>query len=144
MLNEEKVKLMNRLAIYEKTEGKKYLPVSKYYRSDYIGLALIKNFFMVTIGYILAVGSVALYFGDYLLDNINRVDLIEIGKYLVIGYGIVLLLYSALTYIVYSIQYYKAKKSVKKYYEDLTKLEKMYSREEKIPASKWSGGGNRG
>ena len=44
MINEEKVKIMNRLAMYEKVEGRKYLPVSKYYRSDYIGLALIKNF----------------------------------------------------------------------------------------------------
>ena len=55
MLNEEKVKMMNRLAMYEQGEGKKYLPVSKYYRTDYIGLALIKNFFLVTIGYGLSV-----------------------------------------------------------------------------------------
>ena len=46
MLNEEKIKIMNKLAMYEQGEGKKYLPVSKYYRSDYIGLALIKNFFL--------------------------------------------------------------------------------------------------
>ena len=45
MLNEEKIKIMNRLAMYEQGEGKKYLPVSRYYRSDYIGLAMIKNFF---------------------------------------------------------------------------------------------------
>ena len=44
MINEEKVKIMDRLAVYEKQEGRKYLPVSKYYRSDYIGLALIKEF----------------------------------------------------------------------------------------------------
>ena len=37
MINEEKVKIMDRLALYEKQEGRKYLPVSKYYRSDYIG-----------------------------------------------------------------------------------------------------------
>ena len=52
MVNEEKVKVMNRLAMYEHGEGRKYLPVSRYYRSDYIGLALIKNFFLVTIGYV--------------------------------------------------------------------------------------------
>lgn len=33
-----------------RAEGKKYLPVSRYYRSDYIGLAMIKNFFLITIG----------------------------------------------------------------------------------------------
>ena len=46
MVNEEKVKIMNRLAMYEHGEGRKYLPVSRFYRSDYIGLALIKNFFL--------------------------------------------------------------------------------------------------
>lgn len=51
MLNEEKIKIMNKLAMYEQGEGKKYLPVSRYYRSDYIGLAMIKNFFLITIGY---------------------------------------------------------------------------------------------
>ena len=44
MINEEKVKIMTKIAMYEQGAGKKYLPVSKYYRSDYIGLALIKNF----------------------------------------------------------------------------------------------------
>ena len=29
MINEEKVKIMDRLAVYEKQEGRKYLPVSK-------------------------------------------------------------------------------------------------------------------
>ena len=57
MLNEEKIKIMNKLAMYEQGEGKKYLPVSRYYRSDYIGLAMIKNFFLVTIGYCLILPS---------------------------------------------------------------------------------------
>ena len=58
MINEEKVKIMTKLAMYEQGKGRKYLPVSKYYRSDYIGLALIKNFFLVTIGYCLSVAAV--------------------------------------------------------------------------------------
>ena len=61
MINEEKVKIMDSLALYEKQEGRKYLPVSKYYRSDYIGLALIKNFFLVTIGYGLILALAAAY-----------------------------------------------------------------------------------
>ena len=62
MLNEEKVKVMNKLAMYEQGEGRKYLPVSKYYRSDNIGLALIKNFFMVTIANGLIQIGVAAYY----------------------------------------------------------------------------------
>ena len=76
MLNEEKIKIMNKLAMYEQGEGKKYLPVSKYYRSDYIGLAMIKNFFLVTIGYCLVLAGIAAYFGEYLIDNIHKMNLV--------------------------------------------------------------------
>ena len=79
MINEEKVKIMDRLAVYEKQEGRKYLPVSKYYRSDYIGLALIKNFFLVTIGYGLILAVIAAYNLEYLLDNVHKMDLISLG-----------------------------------------------------------------
>ena len=135
MLNEEKVRSMNRLALYEQTQGRRYLPVSKYYRSDYIGLALIKNFFLVTIGYILVIGSIAVYFGETLMNsNLQTEDLVEYGIDILLGYAVVLAAYTILTYIQYTIRYHMAKKSVRGYYEELTKLEKIYNREEKKPS----------
>ena len=124
MLNEEKIKVMNKLAMYEQGEGKKYLPVSRYYRSDYIGLAMIKNFFLITIGYVLVLAGIAAYFGEYLVDNIHKMNLVALGIEAVVGYIVVLVLFSVLTYIQYSVKYYRAKKSVKTYYEDLTRLAK--------------------
>ena len=141
MLNEEKVRIMNRLALYEKTDGRKYLPVSKYYRSDYIGLALIRNFFLVTIGYALVIGAIAVYYGEYLMDNIHKMDVMDLGLDIVLGYAVTMVVYTILTYIEYTIRYHKAKKSVRGYYEELTKLEKMYNREEKKPASRRNAGG---
>lgn len=132
---------MNRLALYEKTQGRKYLPVSKYYRSDYIGLALIRNFFLVTAGYALLIGSACIYYGDYLMDNIHKMDLMEIGIDILLGYAVVLVVYTILTYIQYTVKYHMAKKSVRTYYEELTKLEKLYNREEKKPAGNRSTGG---
>ena len=141
MLNEEKIKVMNKLAMYEKGEGRKYLPVSKYYRSDYIGLAMIKNFFLVTIGYGLALAGVGAYFGNYLMENIHKMDLVTLGIDILIGYLAVLVIFSVLTYIQYSIKYRRAKKSVKLYYEELTKLNRIYSREEKKSMSRGVSGG---
>lgn len=143
MINEEKVKIMDRLALYEKQEGRKYLPVSKYYRSDYIGLALIKNFFLVTIGYGLILAVVAAYNLEYLLDNIHKMDLISLGTAVLIGYAVILAVYSVLTYIQYTVKYHRAKKSVKEYYSQLTKLEKMYSRSEKKNVGREMSGGYR-
>lgn len=143
MINEEKVKIMTKIAMYEQGEGKKYLPISRYYRSDYIGLALIKNFFLVTIGYLLVIGAVAVYFGEYLMENIHKMNLVTMGIYVLIGYAVSLIIYSALTYIQYSVKYYKAKKSVRKYYGDLTELSKMYGREEKRMSGRGTVGGRR-
>ena len=105
MLNEEKIKVMNKLAMYEQSEGKKYLPVSRYYRSDYIGLAMIKNFFLITIGYVLVLAGIAAYFGEYLVDNIHKMNLVALGIEAVVGYIVVLVLFSVLTYIQYSVLY---------------------------------------
>ena len=143
MINEEKVKIMTKIAMYEQGKGRKYLPVSKYYRSDYIGLALIKNFFLVTIGYIMAVAAVAVYFGEYLMENLHKMNLVSMGIYIIVGYVAALVGYSILTYIQYSVKYYKAKKSVKEYYIQLTELSKIYTREEKRSAGRGTAGGNR-
>ena len=141
MLNEEKIQIMKKLAMYEQGEGKKYLPVSRYYRSDYIGLALIKNFFLVTIGYCLVLAGIAAYFGEYLVDNIHKMDLVAVGRNAVIGYVVVLVVFSVATYIQYSVRYHKAKKSVKEYYQELTQLNKIYSREEKKSSFRGVSGG---
>ena len=127
--------------MYEQGEGKKYLPVSRYYRSEYIGLALIKNFFLVTIGYCLILAGIAAYFGEYLVDNIHKMDLVAVGRNAVIGYVVVLVVFSVATYIQYSVKYHKAKKSVKEYYQELTQLNKIYSREEKKSSFRGVSGG---
>ena len=131
MLNLEKVKLMNKLAMYENNAGKTYLPISKYYRSDYIGMALIKNFFLVTIGYILLIAVILGYLSEYLIDHINNMNLMALIAVIVIGYLILLAVYTVLTYVQYSVGYHGAKKSVKQYYMQLTNLERMYGRNEK-------------
>ena len=128
MINEEKVKIMTKLAMYEQGKGRKYLPVSRYY---------------ITIGYVLIVAAVAVYFGEYLLENIHKMNLVALGAYVIIGYLVVLVFYSVLTYIQYSVKYYRAKKSVREYYSQLTSLSKIYAREERKASGKGAAGGYR-
>ena len=124
MLNQEKIKIMTKLAAYEKGEGKKYL-------TDYIGLALIKNFFLVSIGYVALLGMIAVYFLEELLENIHKMDLIGLGVKVIIGYVVLLILYSVLVYVIQTVRYSRAKKSIKNYYAQLGRLTKIYAREEK-------------
>ena len=41
MLDERKVKLMTKLAMYEETQGKEDFKISEYYRKDYAGMHTI-------------------------------------------------------------------------------------------------------
>lgn len=131
MVNEEKVRIMTKLAAYEKGEGKSYLPISKYYRTDYIGLALIKNFFLISIAYVTLAGLVALYFLEELLENIHKMNLVKLGVKVIIGYVLLLAAYSVIVYVVQTVKYSRAKKSIKNYYMQLGRLTKIYAKEEK-------------
>lgn len=131
MLNLEKVRIMTKLAAYEKGEGKDYLPISRYYRTDYIGLALIKNFFLVSIGYVVLLAMIVLYFLEDLLENIHKMDLIKLGGKVIIGYIVLLIVYSVLVYVIQTVRYSRAKKSIRNYYMQLGRLTKIYAKEEK-------------
>ena len=60
MLNEKKIALMTKMAIYEQKEGRKSLPMSKYYRSDYISLRIINTAIVTTIAFFLIAGLAVL------------------------------------------------------------------------------------
>ena len=134
---------MTNLAMYERKEGKRSMPISRYFRTDYIGLALIKNFFWVTFGYGLILLVIGAYFNETLMGNIYKMDLVGAGMVLVAGYVILLVFYTILTYIVYSVKYHVAKKRTKKYYEELTKLNKIYSRDDNKSEGRTNSGGRR-
>ncbi|MGN0399489.1 MAG: hypothetical protein ACI4EO_05105 [Blautia sp.] len=131
MLNEEKIKKMRKLAAYESGAGKEDLSISNYYRSDYIGLALIKNFFFTTIAYGLLV---LVYFGgqgEYLMNNIHKMNLVSVGAKLILLYVVMIIVYSIFTYIYCSVKFSRAQKGIEAYYQELSQLKKMYDKEEK-------------
>lgn len=120
MLNNQKIKKMHKLAVYESGEGKKHLAISNYYRSDYIGLALIKNFFLTTIAYGLLL---MIYFGyrsEYFMENIHKMNLVFMAAEVIGLYIILLVAYSILTYVYCSVKYSKAQKGIQEYYRGLT------------------------
>lgn len=139
MLNEERIRLMTKLARYEQKEGRRNLKISRYYRRDYLGIKLLKNFFTVTIGYCLMLALICGYYVEYLLDNIHKMDLKPLITEVIIGYLLVMVFYMVITYMVYSVKWVQAKKSVKGYYAKLSELSVLYAREEKRQRSKNNG-----
>ena len=131
MLDVQKIKKMHKLAVYESGEGKQHLAISNYYRSDYIGLALIKNFFLTTMAYGLLLLGWAGYKSEYLMNNIHRMNLTLLVVGALGGYIILLVVYSVLTYIYCTVKYAKAQKGIQEYYKGLGQIKKIYDREEK-------------
>lgn len=131
MLNNQKIKKMHKLAVYESGVGKEDLAVSNYYRSDYIGLALIKNFFLTTIGYGILLVIYLGYKSEYLMANIHKMNLALFAVKIIGLYVIMLVAYSILTYIYSSVKYSRAQAGIQGYYKELTQMKKFYDREEK-------------
>ena len=63
------------------------------------------------------------------------------GLEVILLYVAVILLFSVLTYIQYTVKYHKAKKTVKNYYEELTQLSKIYGLEVKKSSARGVTGG---
>ncbi len=130
MINEEKVRLMTKLAIYEENKGKNIIPLGDYYREDYIGIQMLKSFFAGTIGYVLILLLMVLYQLEYLLNQIVKLDVMAMVVSVLVVYVIFMAVYLGITYIICATRYKKAKKSLKAYDNVLKKLEGVYEREE--------------
>ena len=128
MLNEERIILMTKLASYETGEGKKNAAIGKYFRSDYIGVQVIKSIISATIAFFVVFALYILYdFETFMLD-IYKMDLFVFAKNVLKAYAAVVVGFAVLTYIVYTYRYSKAKKSLKNYYGNLKKLASLYEK----------------
>lgn len=126
MLNEERIILMTKLASYESGEGKKNVAIASYFRSDYIGVQVIRSIIGSTIAFFIVFGLYVLYdFETFMLD-IYRMDLFVFAKNVLVYYCIMVIGFSVLTYLIYSYRYSKAKKSLRNYYNNLKRLASMY------------------
>lgn len=126
MLNNRKVRLMTRLAMYEQNEGKEDVRLSKYFRTDYVRLQTLKTVVSITIGYLLVLLILVVYHSEYLIRNAVILDY----KGMIVQYtGIYVALvavYCALCTIGYMIKYRASRKKLSKYFRMLRRLRSLY------------------
>jgi type III secretory pathway component EscU len=125
MLNEEKIKLMTKLAMYEKHTGKKTMKIAKYFRSDYISWNMIKTALAVTLAYALIVGLWLAYHLEEYVEQLYSLDYLALVRGIVEQYFILLICYMVISYLVYSIKYALAMKSLKRYDGNLKRLKRV-------------------
>ena len=125
MLNEEKIRLMTEIAMFEKKKGKRVFPYHKYFKSDYIGSRVMKAF-----NYTLCALMCLLIWGLYNLDKIlnttNFYDLIKQGKLLAGVYLAGLILYLAITAAIASYRYQNASKGMRSMRQSCDAWKKRY------------------
>lgn len=130
MLNNDKIRLMTKLALYEQKEGKKNIAGGKYYRSDYVSLAMINSAIIATLAYILILGSIVLVNIETVLSVMTSFDMLELGRIVVVAYIIYMLIYLTITYIISRLRYDNIKSELKSYDNNLKELYTIYKKEE--------------
>ena len=131
MLNEERIKLMTKMASYEANEGKRNVEIGSYFRGDYIGLQVIKSIISDTIAFFIVFGLFIFYDFEVFMADIYKMDLLDFAKNTLIAYVVFVAIYALVSYFVYTYRYTKARKSLKMYYNNLKKLAYLYDREER-------------
>ncbi len=126
MLNEERIKLMTRMASYEENEGRHNMAIGNYFRSDYISLQVMKSIISATLTFGIVLGIYVFYHFESVMKEVYQVDLLETGRKLLLAYVIFTGIYTFICYLVYSYRYNRAKKSLKKYYAHLQELSELY------------------
>ncbi len=127
MLNEEKIRLMTGIAMYNKKNGKEILPVTRYFKSDYISSHLIRSFLVYTFVFAVGIALWILYQIEDIMNTMEFTVLLSSARYIVVFYVSGLLLYLLVTYVVYSRRYDMGSKSLKVFQAKLRRLERRYS-----------------
>lgn len=131
MLNEDKIRLMTKLASYEQGKGKKDLEISKYFKADYISLNMIKSFFSATIAYVFMLFIWLLFQMDGIMQNSAGIDFAQTGFKIVGLYIVFLVVYMTITRFVYARRFHDTRANLKEYNHELKHLERILREEDK-------------
>ena len=133
MINEEgkkRIRLMTRIAIYEKEEGKKNAPVADYFRSDYIGLKILGAVLSASIIFCIVLGLYILCNSETLMIDFYKLDLMEEARKLIFYYVGFVASYVCIVAITFFVKYNKAVKYKRVYSKNLKKLLPHFDRNE--------------
>lgn len=123
MLDNEKIRLMTQIAIYEKGTGKYDIKRAQYYEKDYISINNFKMQVSVTFALIFIMG---VEFASIILDNlavITAYNFVWLAvKYIVI-WIVLMVAYTTISTITNRKNYLKSKERIETYEELLNNLE---------------------
>ena len=123
MLDKRKIRLMIKMASYEKQGAEEDLKISSYYKKDYVSMNVWATAIWFTIGYAIVAALIAFCTLEQILEKLTILKLLQ--------NLILLILYCTGARMFYKRKHNLAKQHVKKYYRDLSRLEKINMKEKK-------------
>ena len=130
MLDEEKIRLMTQISIYEKNEELRDLEMSKFRKEDYVKFGCLKTLIAVTFAYWLCIGVYVLLKFEEVLNNLNTMDYFSVVSKLMGGYVLAMVIFYLYAFVVYNFKYMKAKPRLIQHNRNLKKLVKLYKEDE--------------
>lgn len=125
MLNEKKIRLMTRTAIYEKHEGKEDLKINQYCGGDYVRFNMLKTLIGVTISAFLCSGIYIMYSSEDIFQAIFEIDYASMAKLLLTAYVLSLIVYVIISFLYYQIKYLRTSKRLKRLKNNLSEIEAL-------------------
>ena len=132
MVNEDRVKQLYKIAIYEETEEKEHRQTGHFYRSDYIGKEVVKSFFSGSIAYLLIASLWVISNWDLVMHQINTLEIVNTIVTMLVFYILFMMAYIFITAVIYYFRYKHSKKCLDEYVRNLKALHVMFEREEKL------------
>jgi uncharacterized membrane protein YciS (DUF1049 family) len=130
MLNEEKVILMTRIAIYKESLGREDLEKGKYFQSDYVKLNCLKTIVSSTVLFLVVTAAYVYYNIGSIMETLTDIDYLTVAGRIVALYAIVCVFFVIFAWLLYTYRYVKAKPKLIKYNQNLKKLIEFYDRED--------------
>ena len=126
MINEERIIMMTRLALYEKKNGRKELKITKYFPGDYVALQNFWSFVCGTAAFLIMLAFWALYNIENIMMELFTMDIMLFARNILVSYIIFMAVYMLLCYGYHSYRYGKLKKNVNEYLRRIKALYKHY------------------
>lgn len=129
MLDEDKIRVMTKLAVFEKEKGPQTEIASRYYKNDYISYHMIWTAISATLSFIFIVGLFVFCRMEYYINHLQDLNFVSVAIVLGVVYICYLLFFEILAFFIYRRRYNKAQKFLKEYCRELKELEKIYNKE---------------
>lgn len=128
MINNDKVSLMTKLAIYE-SKNSEDIKLSKYYKSDYIRHNVLKTVISVSFAYICVLLLILFYNLEEVLAKAFELNYTMLGLEIFVSYFVLIVIFTLISFMIYSDKINNSRKSLMKYHRGLKQLSRMYEEE---------------